>query len=400
MGASPFLECALLRRRLGDHRLPRLPRHQPRRESFLESTGTGTSFVDSTAQNGTTYYYKVFAENEHGEGPLSNEAQATPSDLVAPVQPLFTLDDFNRPDELPVSGAGRVPSASTRLRRGLPQGRVQPAREQQDHDLHRLALEHAVRARHRGVDEDRGRARGGQPHPPEGPPAAGRRHGLRRLHAAHEPTRAGRGRPRAHRQRGLRKTTDAQPRAHRWRYSPSPRQRLHHRGLAQRRCLLVADRHDERLDVRQPGLCRHRPCRPDRPPRRLRGSRRQLDTSRRADTSALAGDASATLSWTAPIIDGGSALTGYRIYRGTSPGNESFLQSVGTTTTFVDSGLTNGLAYYYKVSAENAVGEGPLSSGTQATPTGSRLRRRWSCSTTSTARTRTRSPTACSGRTR
>ena len=44
------------------------------------------------------------AENALGEGPLSNEAQATPSDLVAPVQPLPTLDDFNRPDELPVSG--------------------------------------------------------------------------------------------------------------------------------------------------------------------------------------------------------------------------------------------------------------------------------------------------------
>ena len=43
---------------------------------------------------------------------------------------------------------------------------------------------------------------------------------------------------------------------------------------------------------------------------------------------------------------------------------------MGTTTTFVDSGLTNGLTYYYKVSAENAVGEGPLSNGTQATPTG------------------------------
>ncbi|MGH3078663.1 MAG: fibronectin type III domain-containing protein, partial [Gaiellaceae bacterium] len=76
----------------------------PGGETLLESAGSATSLEDSTAVNGTTYYYKVAAENALGEGPLSNEAQATPSDLVAPIQPLPTLDDFNRPDELPVSG--------------------------------------------------------------------------------------------------------------------------------------------------------------------------------------------------------------------------------------------------------------------------------------------------------
>ena len=44
------------------------------------------------------------AENELGEGPLSNEAQATPSDLVAPVQPLPHPRRLQPPDELPVSG--------------------------------------------------------------------------------------------------------------------------------------------------------------------------------------------------------------------------------------------------------------------------------------------------------
>src|SRR5439155_9862610 len=41
---------------------------------------------------------------------------------------------------------------------------------------------------------------------------------------------------------------------------------------------------------------------------------------------------------------------------------------VGNTLTFHDGGLTNGQTYYYKVSAKNAVGEGPLSSETSATP--------------------------------
>ena len=53
--------------------------------SFLADAGTSTSYTDTSAANGTTYYYKVSAENGNGEGPLSNEANATPIDLVPPV---------------------------------------------------------------------------------------------------------------------------------------------------------------------------------------------------------------------------------------------------------------------------------------------------------------------------
>lgn len=43
---------------------------------------TGTSYTDSSAANGTTYYYKVAAVNSSGTSALSNEASATPQTSV------------------------------------------------------------------------------------------------------------------------------------------------------------------------------------------------------------------------------------------------------------------------------------------------------------------------------
>ena len=84
--------------------------------------------------------------------------------------------------------------------------------------------------------------------------------------------------------------------------------------------------------------------------------------------TATAGNESVHLSWTAPG-DGGSPITGYRVYRGASSGTESFLVApAGTGTTFDDSGLTNGSTYSYQVSAVNGVGEGPRSVEQSATP--------------------------------
>lgn len=86
-------------------------------------------------------------------------------------------------------------------------------------------------------------------------------------------------------------------------------------------------------------------------------------------TSATAGDASVDLAWTPPASDGGSPISGYRIYRGTSSGGETLLTSVVVTTTFHDASVTNGVTYYYEVAAMNGVGEGPRSNELAATPT-------------------------------
>jgi hypothetical protein len=85
--------------------------------------------------------------------------------------------------------------------------------------------------------------------------------------------------------------------------------------------------------------------------------------------SASSGDTSASLSWSAPSFDGGSQITGYRVYRGTSPNPTTALTpDLGVVTSYVDTGLVNGTTYYYKVSALNANGEGPLSNQAQVTP--------------------------------
>lgn len=82
---------------------------------------------------------------------------------------------------------------------------------------------------------------------------------------------------------------------------------------------------------------------------------------------AAPGDSSVILEWDSPASDGGTPITGYKIYRGTTSGALSFLKDViGTSTT--DSGLTNGQIYYYAVSAVNSEGEGPQSSEVSATP--------------------------------
>ncbi|MDP9300071.1 MAG: S8 family serine peptidase [Actinomycetota bacterium] len=83
--------------------------------------------------------------------------------------------------------------------------------------------------------------------------------------------------------------------------------------------------------------------------------------------SAMAGNATVHLSWTAPS-DGGSAITNYKIYRGTTSGGETLLATVGNVTSYKDSGLTNGTTYFYQVSAVNALGEGSRSNEVSVIP--------------------------------
>ena len=113
---------------------------------------------------------------------------------------------------------------------------------------------------------------------------------------------------------------------------------------------------------------------------------------------ATPGDGQVSLSWSAPGSDGGSQITGYSVYRGTSPGGEG-PTAIGSPsgTSYTDTTAANGTTYYYKVTAANVVWRRPtlergLGDAGRARPAGD-TRPSW---TTSTAPTR-RSPTRDAG---
>ena len=84
--------------------------------------------------------------------------------------------------------------------------------------------------------------------------------------------------------------------------------------------------------------------------------------------TAVAGNGNVTLTWQPPADNGGSPITGYRIYYGTSAGNYTVNITVGNVTAYTITNLTNGQKYYFSVSAINGGGEGAKSNEVSATP--------------------------------
>lgn len=87
----------------------------------------------------------------------------------------------------------------------------------------------------------------------------------------------------------------------------------------------------------------------------------------RSLTAKQAPKAGVQLTWKAPSDSGSSAISQYRIYRGTASGSEALLTTVGSVLSYKDQNTVSGTRYYYQVSAVNGAGEGPRSAEASAT---------------------------------
>lgn len=85
------------------------------------------------------------------------------------------------------------------------------------------------------------------------------------------------------------------------------------------------------------------------------------------------GDVRLAISWSAPVLSGGSSVTDYRIqYKKTTEGVwGDFIDSVSSATSGVLSGLATSTSYDFRVYAINAIGESsPLSASVDTSPFG------------------------------
>jgi outer membrane protein OmpA-like peptidoglycan-associated protein len=87
--------------------------------------------------------------------------------------------------------------------------------------------------------------------------------------------------------------------------------------------------------------------------------------------TATAGNATATVSWTAPTSNGGAAITDYAIEYSSDSGAtwSAFAHTASTATSATVTGLVNGKTYVFRIKAVNSVGQSAAASSSSVTPT-------------------------------
>jgi hypothetical protein len=93
-----------------------------------------------------------------------------------------------------------------------------------------------------------------------------------------------------------------------------------------------------------------------------------IPTTPGAPTSLQAeySNAKIELEWRAPAADGGSPVTGYKVYRATTQGGSYAVVATTAALNYTDAVVSTGQTYWYKVSATNANGEGAQSAAVSA----------------------------------
>jgi hypothetical protein len=89
--------------------------------------------------------------------------------------------------------------------------------------------------------------------------------------------------------------------------------------------------------------------------------------------SEVDGDARVLLTWTAPSSDGGSAITGYQVWRAPTLTGTYVLINSPAGTSYTNTGLTNGATYWYKVLAVNLSGTSVFCTAIKAEPKASAI---------------------------
>jgi parallel beta-helix repeat protein len=74
------------------------------------------------------------------------------------------------------------------------------------------------------------------------------------------------------------------------------------------------------------------------------------------------------LEWDEPIFKGRSPIISYILYKGTKSEEKQLYKDLGIVYSYNDTTVSNGIIYYYKLSAVNSEGEGLLSNEVRAIP--------------------------------
>src|SRR5947199_302794 len=345
----------------------------PSTETLLTTVGAVTSYTDTAVTNGVTYYYQVSAVNNVGEGPRSNEASATPTapstppgapqGLVATAGDATVTLTWSAP-----SSNGGSPITNYRIYRSTTgggetlQATIGNVLTYSDTSVtNGVTYYYQVSAVSNVGEGPRSNEASATPTAPAGPPTAPQGLGATAGDATvtltwPAPSTTG-GSPRTNYKIYRGTSSNGETRKATIGNVLTYTDTAVTNGVTYYYQVSAVNSAGEGPRSNEASATPSAPPPPPTPP------------SAPTNLVATVGNAQVGLTWQAPASNGGSPITNYKIYRGTTSGGETLVATIGNQLSYSDGGLTNGVTYYYQVNAVNNVGEGPKSNEASATPT-------------------------------